>query len=100
MVDKRRNEDEGMYLYSDSNDVVNDLRCPHSNHEANDVALHGCVFNIDKPMVELSTKDIIGMIFESLTDAWKFFKAYALAKGFGVCHGSTKHNSEGVLIGQ
>ena len=64
MVDKRRNEDERMYLYFNSNDVVNDLGCLHSNHEANDVALHGCVFNIDKPMVELSREDIIDMIFE------------------------------------
>ena len=58
-----------MYLYSDPNDAVNDLGCGHSNNEANDVVLHSCVFNIDKPLVELSTKDIIGMIFESLTDA-------------------------------
>ena len=100
MVDKQRNEDEGMYLYSNPNDAVNDLGCGYSNNEVNDVVFHGSVFNIYKPLVELSTKNIIGMIFEAFTDAWKFYKAYALAKWFGVRHGSTRHNNEGALVSQ
>ncbi|XVF31790.1 hypothetical protein REPUB_Repub17cG0022700 [Reevesia pubescens] len=40
------------------------------------------------------------MGFESLNDGWKFYKAYAHAKGFGVRRGSTRHDIEGLLVGQ
>ncbi|XVF21350.1 hypothetical protein REPUB_Repub12eG0083100 [Reevesia pubescens] len=51
-----------------------------------------------KALHKLSKDDILALKFDTVDDAFEFYKAYATIMGFGLCKGSSKRDRNEVLV--